>query len=255
MPARRAPKIEALVVNAIRRLQDVQGSTMREISSYISQEYNVPSEETKRQVQLALKRGLSYGILKRSKRYRFNADSDRLNDTVNYTCLYLKLAVPISFNLAIKKTRKFGLQMLRNGTGDGVIEPCPSQPWRFGVRARKRKRRRARLNARKRRARLAREQAKRKRRARESARKRRRGRSGRRKRGRSRAKRGGGRTSRRGRRRRRAGREKKRERNDGRVRTRADPREIETEANIYAPEEKRRGQERRVSSQKRNLHA
>ncbi|KAL0126293.1 hypothetical protein PUN28_004997 [Cardiocondyla obscurior] len=223
MPARRAPKIEALVVNAIRRLQDVQGSTMREISSYISQEYNVPSEETKRQVQLALKRGLSYGILKRSKRGYYSCNRDYL--------------------------------LSGNGTGDGVIEPCPSQPWRFGVRARKRKRRRARLNARKRRARLAREQAKRKRRARESARKRRRGRSGRRKRGRSRAKRGGGRTSRRGRRRRRAGREKKRERNDGRVRTRADPREIETEANIYAPEEKRRGQERRVSSQKRNLHA
>lgn len=70
MPApRRTPKIEALVVNAIRRLQDVQGSTSREISNYISQEYNVPSEETRRQVQLALRRGLSYGILKRSKGY------------------------------------------------------------------------------------------------------------------------------------------------------------------------------------------
>jgi len=67
MPIKRTPKIEALVVNAIRRLQDVQGSTSREISNYISQEYNVPKEEIKRQVQFALRRGLSYKILKRSK--------------------------------------------------------------------------------------------------------------------------------------------------------------------------------------------
>jgi len=71
MPVKRTPKIEALVVNAIRRLQDVQGSTSREISNYISQEYNVPSEEIKRQVQFALRRGLSYRILKRSKEYEF----------------------------------------------------------------------------------------------------------------------------------------------------------------------------------------
>lgn len=75
MPVRRTPKVEALVVNAIRRLQDVQGSTAREISNYISQEYNVPSEETRRQVQFALRRGLSYGILKRSKGYEFDASS------------------------------------------------------------------------------------------------------------------------------------------------------------------------------------
>lgn len=71
MPARRIPKVEALVVNAIRRLQDVQGSTSREISNYISQEYNVPREETRRQVQFALRRGLSYGILNHSKGYEF----------------------------------------------------------------------------------------------------------------------------------------------------------------------------------------
>jgi len=75
MPARRTPKVEALVVNAIRRLQDVQGSTSREISNYISQEYNVPSEEIRRQVQFVLRRGLSYGILKRSKGYEFDANS------------------------------------------------------------------------------------------------------------------------------------------------------------------------------------
>jgi len=75
MPARRTPKVEALVVNAIRRLQDVQGSTSREISNYISQEYDVPIEETRRQVQFALRRGLSYGILKRSREYEFDANS------------------------------------------------------------------------------------------------------------------------------------------------------------------------------------
>lgn len=70
MPARRKnPKIEALVVNAIRRLQDVQGSSSREISNYISQEYDVPAKEIRQQVQLALQRGLSYGILQRSKGY------------------------------------------------------------------------------------------------------------------------------------------------------------------------------------------
>jgi len=73
MPAKRKPKIEALVVNAIRRLQDVQGSTSREISNYISQEYNIPGKEIKRQVQIALERGLSYGILQRSKGYEFGA--------------------------------------------------------------------------------------------------------------------------------------------------------------------------------------
>lgn len=73
MSVRRTPKVEALVVNAIRRLQDVQGSTSREISNYISQEYNVPSEEIRRQIQFALRRGLSYGILKSSKGYEFDS--------------------------------------------------------------------------------------------------------------------------------------------------------------------------------------
>ncbi|XP_025073999.1 histone H5-like [Pogonomyrmex barbatus] len=147
MPARRTPKVEALVVNAIRRLQDVQGSTSREISNYISQEYDVPIEETRRQVQLALRRGLSYGILKRSKRGYYSCNHDYLRQL-----------------------------SLGDGMSDGVMEPCPEQPWRFGVRARKRRKRRARLYARKRRKRLARERARRRRlakEARERARKRR----------------------------------------------------------------------------------
>lgn len=67
MSSKGNPKIAALVINAIRRLQDVQGSTTKDINNYISQEYNVPTKDIKRQVQLALRRGLSYGILQRAK--------------------------------------------------------------------------------------------------------------------------------------------------------------------------------------------
>ena len=67
MSAKRNPKISALVVNAIRRLQDVQGSTSKEISNYIAKEYDVPGTDIRRQVQLALRRALSYGILERTK--------------------------------------------------------------------------------------------------------------------------------------------------------------------------------------------
>ncbi|KAL6255222.1 hypothetical protein P5V15_013560 [Pogonomyrmex californicus] len=205
MPVRRTPKVEALVVNAIRRLQDVQGSTSREISNYISQEYDVPIEETRRQVQLALRRGLSYGILKRSKRGYYSCNHDYLRQL-----------------------------SLGDGMSDGVMEPCPEQPWRFGVRARKRRKRRARLYARKRRKRLARERARRRRLARERTRKRRGRRPSRRRRRRPRRRRAsrGGRPSRRrrgaSRRRRRRRRTRTREEtNAGRVRTRADSGEME----------------------------
>ncbi|KAF7394652.1 hypothetical protein HZH66_007826 [Vespula vulgaris] len=71
MSGRRRPKIEALIVNAIRKLQDAQGLTPREISNYITQEYDVPGTEIKKQVHLALKRGVSYGILRKYKGYEF----------------------------------------------------------------------------------------------------------------------------------------------------------------------------------------
>ncbi|XP_043475062.1 serine/arginine-rich splicing factor 4-like [Leptopilina heterotoma] len=67
MSSNGVPKFAALVFNAIRRLQDVQGSTTKEINNYIAQEYNVPNKDIRRQVQLALRRGLSYGILQRAK--------------------------------------------------------------------------------------------------------------------------------------------------------------------------------------------
>lgn len=67
MSVKKSPKIQKLVVNAIRKLQDVQGSTPQEISNYISQEYDVPNTKIQRQVRLALARAVSYGILQRSK--------------------------------------------------------------------------------------------------------------------------------------------------------------------------------------------
>ncbi|KOC67261.1 hypothetical protein WH47_00131 [Habropoda laboriosa] len=67
MPVRKSQKIEAQVVEAIRKLQAVQGSTPREISNYIAQEYDIADSEIRRHVQLALKRGLVYGILQRLK--------------------------------------------------------------------------------------------------------------------------------------------------------------------------------------------
>ncbi|XP_033336422.2 uncharacterized protein LOC117226315 [Megalopta genalis] len=76
MAAKKSQKIEAQVVDAIRRLQAVQGSTARDISNYISQEYDLPSTEIKRQVQVALKRGVAYGILQKLKggSYTYNLD-------------------------------------------------------------------------------------------------------------------------------------------------------------------------------------
>lgn len=70
MVNRKTPKIEAQVMHAIRRLQTIQGSTQREISNYISQEYDLPLKDVKRQVQLALKRGITYGILQRTRGYK-----------------------------------------------------------------------------------------------------------------------------------------------------------------------------------------
>lgn len=120
-----------------------------------------------------------------------------------------------------------GKLSLGDGMGDGVMEPCPSQPWRFGVRKRKREKARARRRARERRERERREKERRRRMRRRSAMRRRRRRRrpsrARRRRGRSRRRR-----TRRGRRR--------RTRSRGRTRTRTDVGEVETEAML--PESK-----------------
>lgn len=64
----RKPRFEALVVNAIRRLQAAQGSTASEIASYLSQEYDVGGPEVRKQIQQTIRRGVNYGILQKSKR-------------------------------------------------------------------------------------------------------------------------------------------------------------------------------------------
>ncbi|CAL7934873.1 unnamed protein product [Xylocopa violacea] len=79
MAVKKSQRIEAQVVEAIRRLQAVQGSTPREISNYIAQEYNVPGSEIRRHVQLALKRGVTYGILQRLKGGCYSYNQDVLN--------------------------------------------------------------------------------------------------------------------------------------------------------------------------------
>ncbi|XP_019697532.1 luc7-like protein 3 [Harpegnathos saltator] len=154
MPARRTPKIEALVANAIRRLQDVQGPSSREISNYISQEYDVPAKDIRRQVQLVLQRGVSYGILERTKRGYYTCNRDFLG------------RIPVE-----------------DEPGDGVTEPCPwgRRRWRVYWRKIRARRRKARERSRAYRRRLKRTRSKRARTAR-----RRRGRSRRRRRRRSR---------------------------------------------------------------------
>ncbi|XP_077278410.1 uncharacterized protein LOC143906296 isoform X1 [Temnothorax americanus] len=59
-------KILGLVIAAIKNLRELTGSTSREILQYISSVYNIPSAVARRQIQNALKRGVTYGILKKT---------------------------------------------------------------------------------------------------------------------------------------------------------------------------------------------
>ncbi|XP_015126051.1 uncharacterized protein LOC107047740 [Diachasma alloeum] len=97
MAPQKTSQFEKLVVRAIKTLQDIQGSTSKEISNYLSREYDVPSEEIKRQVQLALRRGIDYGLLKRQKggTYVFNKElvrsARRDDDTRECSTAFKKL--------------------------------------------------------------------------------------------------------------------------------------------------------------------
>ncbi|XP_076623624.1 uncharacterized protein LOC143343032 [Colletes latitarsis] len=74
---KQVPKMSAWVVNAIKNLREVQGSTSKEIISYITSQYSAPESTIQRQMQVALKRGLDYGILKKNNGHYFlNADAD-----------------------------------------------------------------------------------------------------------------------------------------------------------------------------------
>ncbi|XP_011870149.1 PREDICTED: uncharacterized protein LOC105563289 [Vollenhovia emeryi] len=59
-------KILGLVISAIKNLRELRGSTPREILQYISSVYNISSAVARRQMQNALKRGVIYGILKKT---------------------------------------------------------------------------------------------------------------------------------------------------------------------------------------------
>ncbi|XP_043248747.1 serine/arginine repetitive matrix protein 2-like [Colletes gigas] len=74
---KQVPKMSTLVVNAIKNMREVQGSTSKEIISYITSQYSAPESTIQRQMQVALKRGLDYGILKKNNGHYFlNADAD-----------------------------------------------------------------------------------------------------------------------------------------------------------------------------------
>ncbi|KAI4493653.1 hypothetical protein M0804_001829 [Polistes exclamans] len=59
-------KTLALIISAIKELRETKGSTSREILNYITAIYNLSPETARRQMQTALKRGVAYGILKKS---------------------------------------------------------------------------------------------------------------------------------------------------------------------------------------------
>ncbi|XP_046420472.1 uncharacterized protein LOC124179782 [Neodiprion fabricii] len=77
------PRTSALVVSAIRKLREAQGSTSREIMNYITTEYDVIKPTVKRQLQAALKRGVEYGILTRKHgHYTLSTDACRVPMTM-----------------------------------------------------------------------------------------------------------------------------------------------------------------------------
>ncbi|XP_031826519.2 uncharacterized protein LOC116424361 [Nomia melanderi] len=71
------PKMSARVVNAIKNLREVHGSTSKEILNYITSQHSAPESTVQRQMQAALKRGLDYGILKKNNgHYYLNTDAE-----------------------------------------------------------------------------------------------------------------------------------------------------------------------------------
>ncbi|XP_057334638.1 splicing factor, arginine/serine-rich 19-like [Microplitis mediator] len=78
--ANKTAKFEKLVVCALKKLQDLQGSSPKEITDYLSQEYDVPSKEIRKQVRLALRRGVSYGILQRNSGGTYVCNKEFIKD-------------------------------------------------------------------------------------------------------------------------------------------------------------------------------
>ncbi|XP_014218839.1 histone H1, early embryonic-like [Copidosoma floridanum] len=74
---RGTPKISGLVVAALRNLRDAHGSSPKEIMKYIMAEYNASESTVQRQLKTALKRGVEYGILKKTNAgYSLNTDAE-----------------------------------------------------------------------------------------------------------------------------------------------------------------------------------
>ncbi|XP_018373209.1 PREDICTED: uncharacterized protein LOC108767709 [Trachymyrmex cornetzi] len=59
-------KILGLIISAIKNLRELKGSTTREILHYITSVYKIPAAVARRQMHNALKRGVTYGILKKT---------------------------------------------------------------------------------------------------------------------------------------------------------------------------------------------
>ncbi|CAG5080801.1 Protein of unknown function, partial [Cotesia congregata] len=92
--ANKTAKFEKLVVGALKKLQDLQGSSPKEITDYLSQEYDVPSKEIRKQVRLALRRGVSYGILQRNAGGTYTCNKEFIKDPtsteVTEPCSWMK---------------------------------------------------------------------------------------------------------------------------------------------------------------------
>ncbi|XP_076748861.1 uncharacterized protein LOC143422247 [Xylocopa sonorina] len=58
-----------LVIAAIKNLRELKGSTSKEILRYLSSVYHISPNVARRQMQTVLKRGVSYGILKKNGGY------------------------------------------------------------------------------------------------------------------------------------------------------------------------------------------
>ncbi|XP_048514542.1 uncharacterized protein LOC105689750 [Athalia rosae] len=80
------PKILALAVSAIRRLNEVRGSKSKDILRYVKDETftrSVDEDKIKKQVKGALKRGLDYGILKLEHgRYSLSTETEAADEEI-----------------------------------------------------------------------------------------------------------------------------------------------------------------------------
>jgi len=81
--AERAPVDQDAVLDALRTLDDSgRGSTTTELTKYLARHQQITQEQARKQVQLALKRGVEDGILRRSGYHYTLTDPDEEGDDV-----------------------------------------------------------------------------------------------------------------------------------------------------------------------------